>query len=240
MFVITSDARDGLHGWYQNSFPVTGGKYYRFFALRKVDGVAVPRKSVYARVLWRYAGEPVSSDPPEGGAAGHVPTAEPEYPADSPAKWPGYVVVSGTYRAPAKATQAVVELHLLDAPKGSVTWSDVSFAAVDPPPARKVRLAAVHFVPKGGKTPMDNCKMYEPFIEEAAKQKADLVVLGETINHTNLGKSYEEVAEYIYSGEKNSTGYFCTLAKKHNLYIVVGLVEHDGPSKTPGCTTPPH
>jgi predicted amidohydrolase len=224
-FVISSDAREGLHGWYRRDFAVTGGQYYRFFALRKTDGVAIPRKSVYARVVWRDdTGKPVPSDPPEGAAAGHVPTAEPEYPPDAPAKWPGYVVVSGTYRAPAKATRALIELHLLDAPKGSVAWSDVNFAECDPPPARKVRLASVHFTPNGGKAPLDNCRQYEPLIADAAKQKADLVVLGETLTYVNLGKKYEDVAEAVPGP---STDYFGELAKTHNLYIVVGLVERD-------------
>ncbi len=222
--VITADAREGQHGWFQNTFAVTGGKHYRFYALHKTAGVAVPRKSVYARVLWRDAGKTVRADPPEGEPAGPLPTAEPEYPTDSPAKWPGYTVVSGTYRAPAKATQAIIELHLIDAPKGTVAWSDVSFAEVDPPPARNARLAAVHFTPKGGKTPADNCKMYEPFVANAAKQKADLVVLGETITYVGLGKTFEEVAEPVPGP---STDYFGELAKKHNLYICVGLVERD-------------
>jgi predicted amidohydrolase len=223
-FVITG-TREGSHGWYNRTYAVTGGNCYRFYALRKTDGVAVPRKSAYARVLWRDGGKPVPSDPPEGEPAGPVPTAEPQYPIDSPAKWPGYTVVSGVYRAPKAATSAIIELHLADAPKGSVTWSDVSFAECDPPAPRKVRLAAVHFRPSGGKTPMDNCKMYEPFIEEAAKQKADLVVLGETITYVGLGKSFEQVAERIERGR--SAEYFAELAKKHNLYIVVGLVERD-------------
>ena len=100
-FVIRSD-REGQHGWFEKSFAITGGRHYRFDALRKAEGVAVPRKSVYARVLWRDdAGKPVKSDPPEGDAStGGVPTAEPEYPSDSPSKQPGHVAVSGTYRAP--------------------------------------------------------------------------------------------------------------------------------------------
>lgn len=224
-FVITSDEREGLHGWFQKTYPVTGGKHYAFSAHRKTEKVAVPRRSVFARVVWRDDNDkPVPSDPPEGGATGPVPTAEPEYPTDSPSKWPGVVAVSGTYRAPAKATTAVIELHLLDAPKGSVTWSDVSFATVAPPPARPVRLASIHFMPKGGKSPMDNCRMYEPLVADAAKQKADLVVLGETITYVGLGKKFEEVAEAVPGP---STDYFGGLAKTHNLYIVVGLVERD-------------
>src|SRR5262245_45255493 len=35
-FIITADDRDGLHGWWQKTFPVTGGKHYRFHAVRKV------------------------------------------------------------------------------------------------------------------------------------------------------------------------------------------------------------
>ncbi len=225
-FLISADKREGLHGWYEKRFPVTGGKHYQFFALRKIDGVAVPRKSVFARVVWRDdRDKPVKSDPPEGdAAAGGIPTAEPEYPTDSPSKWPGYVTVSGTYRAPTKATMAVVELHLIDAPKGSVTWSDVNFAECEAPPARKVRLAAIHFQPRGGKTPMDNCKMFEPLVAESAKQRADLVVLGETITFAGLGKRFDEVAEKVPGP---STDYFGELAKKHNLYICVGLVERD-------------
>jgi predicted amidohydrolase len=87
-----------------------------------------------------------------------------------------------------------------------------------------VRLATVHFRPKGGKTPEDNCRMFEPFIAEAARQKADLVVLGETLTYVGLGKKYHEVAEPVPGP---STDYFGRLAKKHNLYLVPGLLERD-------------
>ena len=44
-FVITHDAREGLHGWFQKPFPVAGGKHYKFSAVRKAQGVAIPRRS---------------------------------------------------------------------------------------------------------------------------------------------------------------------------------------------------
>ncbi len=222
---LIAGTRDGAHGWVQKPFAVSGGRFYRFYALRQAAGVAVPRKSVYARILWRdTAGKPVKAEPPDDEPDGPLPTAEPEYPPDAPTKWPGYVAVEGVYRVPAKAAQAVVELHLHDAPKGSVTWSDVSLQMCEPPAPRKVRLAAVHFKPSGGKTPLDNCKQYAPLIAEAAKQKADLVVLGETITYVGLGKSFAEVAESVPG---YYTEYFGTLAKQHNLYIVAGLVERE-------------
>src|SRR2546430_466687 len=53
---------------------------------------------------------------------------------------------------------------------------------------RTVRGAAVLSRPRGGRTREDNCRLYEPLIAEAAKQKADLVVLGETLTYYGLGK----------------------------------------------------
>ena len=51
--LITADEREGLHGWWQKSFPVTGGRYYRFQALRKVHDLNQPRRSAVVRILWQ-------------------------------------------------------------------------------------------------------------------------------------------------------------------------------------------
>ena len=225
--VISADKRESLHGWWHKAVPVLGGKYYQFHALRKVDEVAVPRRSAVVRIVWQDEnGKAVLLDPPEesGSAKGGLPRAEPEYPVDR-AESKGWTEVAGIYRAPSKATKAIVELHLRWAPGGRIDWSEASLTETSPPTSRKVRLAAVHFQPRGGKTPLDNCRMFEPHIAEAARQKADLVVLGETITYVGLGKKFVDVAEPIPGP---STEYFCALAKKHNIHIVVGLVERDG------------
>ncbi len=64
-----------------------------------------------------------------------------------------------------------------------------------------------------------------PFIEEAARQRADLVVLGETITRAGTGLSFEESAELVPGP---STKFFGALAKQQNLYIVVPVVEREG------------
>jgi predicted amidohydrolase len=87
-----------------------------------------------------------------------------------------------------------------------------------------VRLATVQFRPSGKKTAAENCRLFAPLIEEAAKQKADLVVLPETLTVCGTGLSYADAAEPIPGP---STDYFATLAKRHDLYLVVGLVERD-------------
>ena len=51
--VIRADEREGLHGWWRKAFSVTAGQHYRFAAWHRVENIAVPRRSVLARVLWR-------------------------------------------------------------------------------------------------------------------------------------------------------------------------------------------
>lgn len=227
---ILADEREGLHGWWEKTFSVTGGRYYRFSAWRRAENIPVPRRSLLARVLWRDdAGKEVKRR--EGVVTnfskGVVATAEPEYPRDMIEKGAsneGWVEMSGVYEAPAGATQARVELHLLWAPNGNVRWSDVSFLPTEAPAPRKVRLASVHYRPRSAKTPMDACRQFAPLIEEAARRKADLVVLGETLTYAGVGSTYADCAESIPGP---STDYFGELAKKHQLYIVSGLIERD-------------
>jgi predicted amidohydrolase len=103
-------------------------------------------------------------------------------------------------------------------------WSDVSLTPVSAPPPRLVRLATVHFQPQAGKTPAEKCRQFAPLIAKAAEQRADLVVLPETVTYFRTGLTYVDCAEPIPGP---STAYFGELAKKHDLYIVAGLIERD-------------
>lgn len=67
--------------------------------------------------------------------------------------------------------------------------------------------------------------MFEPMIAEAARQRADLAVLGETLTYPGVGKKSPEVAE---ADPGPSTDYFGQLARQHDLYIVASLLEQDG------------
>ena len=229
-FVIEHADREGLDGYWTKTFPVEGGRHYRFQSHRRVRNVACPRRSAVARLIWQDAeGRLVAND--RGVVADYLRGAwqdklRPEHPMDQSTDESGWTEVSDTYRAPAGATQAVVELHLLWAPGGRIEWSGVSLAPAQAPKPRTARLAAVHFRPQGGKTPEGNCRLYAPLIARAADEKADLVVLGEAINYYGLGKTPAEVAEPVPGP---STEYFGELAKKHDLYLVACLYERLGP-----------
>lgn len=227
-FVIESGTREGLVGRWTKTFPVKGGQHYRFSALRKVTGADSPRRTAVVRVLWRDGnGKTVKHDEPSPAsyATGKIPTAEPEYPEDGATDARGWTEQSGTYRAPSGATQAIVELEFRWAAHARVEWGQVALAEVPASAPRTARLATVHFVPRNAKSPEERRQAYVPMIEEAAKQKADLVTLPEVVTYGS-GSTYESVAEAIPGP---STEFFGALAKKHGLYLVPGLVERDGP-----------
>lgn len=250
---IQHDDREGLDGFWTKTFPVTGGRFYRFRAFRKTDGVESPRRSAIVRILWQNeAGGKVvrdeaspspslrSNDNTRANEAaadpiqytryvtdvlpGYTPAAEAEYPLDKSSDGQGWTEVSDVYRVPSKAKRAVVELHLQWAPRGKVQWSEASLEEVPAPAPRKARLASVHFRPNGGKTPAGNCRLFAPLIEQAATERADLIVLPETLTYFGTGLTFADCAEPIPGP---STDYFGGLAKKHNLYVVAGLVERE-------------
>lgn len=225
-FIIQQDDREGLHGFWSKTFDVEGGKYYHFEAWRAVTNVTTPRQSASIRILWRDSkGQAVPQDEasPSGYLVGWKPTSEAEHPTDKQTDAKGWTEVSETYRAPSKATAAIIELHGLWAPKGKIEWSQISLQKIPDPPSRVARLATIHHRPTG-KSAEQNCREYAPLIAQAAEKKADLVVLGETLTYVATGKSMVESAESIPGP---STEYFGQLAQQHNLYIVVPIVERD-------------
>ena len=226
--VLETGAGEQWVGCWTRTLPVEGGKHYQFSAWKKTSAMPVQRRSVYARILWQDEnGKPVTWEEPakQGYAKGTVPRAEPEYPQMTEVDAGQWAHCQSTLRAPVKARQAKIELYLQWAANARVEWSDVALTAVPSSAPRKVRLASIHLLPKDGKNPADKPPQYAPLIAQAAQQKADLVVLGETLTYYGTQKKMEECAETVPGP---STEYFGKLAKEHNLYIVAGLVERDG------------
>ncbi len=235
-FIIESGNNEGMLGRWTRSFPVNGGKHYRFSVLRKFTGSVSyfpARKAGIARILWRNEkGEPVRHDdlPLYTYKPGEIPVAparsDPEYPMTYGKADPqGWMEISEVFAVPSAAKQAVVELELRCAPAARVEWARITLTETEVKP-RIVRLAAAHFVPRKLKTPQERREAFAPIIEDAARQKADIVVLPEVLTHGS-GFNFIVSAESIPGP---STDFFGQLAKKHDLYIVPGLVEKDGPN----------
>lgn len=222
---IESPEAEGINGYWHRTFPVEANTWVEFAALRKAIGVEHPRRSVVVRLTFQ--DEKGNLVPREESTVTHYfrnvnAIARPEFPHDRAEVEDGWVQVQDRYLVPPKATQALVELHLRWAPGGKVTWKDVTLNPSEPLPPRKVTLAAVHLNPTGGESPMENVKLFEPLIAEAAAKGADLVCLPECITAKGLKIEYADAAEPIPGP---STNYLGTLAKQHDLYIVAGLFE---------------
>lgn len=226
--VIKTGEGEQWIGCWSRTLPVAGGQHYQFDAWRKFTAVAHPRRSVVVRVSWRdeKGGVVFWEEPAKAGYnKGTAPRAEPEYPQDIGGDEKGWGRFSDVLRAPMGARQAIIELYLQWVPNAEVEWGEVTLAPIPAPAPRTVRLATVHFQPREGKLPEEKPKLFAPLIAEAAAQKADIVVLPETLTYYGTGKTMEACAESIPGP---STAYFGELARKHDLYIVAGLVEREG------------
>ncbi|MCO8121251.1 carbon-nitrogen hydrolase family protein [Stieleria sp. TO1_6] len=224
---ITADDREGLMGHWQKTIAVDGGRHYQFSVWRRTDGIDVVRRAAMARVIWldKDGERPKRDQVSVSRLPATKPRSEPEFPVDGETDG-DWTRIVGNYRAPSTATRAVIELHFRwGPPRSSVSWSDAALIATEPLEPRIVRLATVHYRPQGGTTNREKCELFAPLIADAAKQKADLVVLPETLTHYRKGVAYSESAETIPGP---STEYFGSLAKRHDLYIVAGLLERDG------------
>lgn len=225
--IISADDREGLFGWWEKSFDITGGRYYQFTALYKTTGLDDTRRIIVPRILWRDAdGNKVSHDAVSFPSyrPGTRPTSEPEFPVQEDELKGGWIRVSGLYRVPSSAVKGIVELSYRWAASGTVEWSEIGLEMVSAPEPRKVRLATIHYKPADGTTNREKCELFAPLIEQAKSQNADLVVLPECLTYYSSGRSYVDCAETVPGP---STDYFGELAKKHDLYIVAGLLERE-------------
>ena len=227
--ILIGKDNEGAEGHYDKVFPVEGAQYYKFRAVRYVKNIQNPRRSALVRILWRdEKGNRIKRDELSAGsyAKGSIADAEPEYPSDRETDSVGWTEVSDTYQAPKAARKAIVELYLRWAPDGIVEWSDITLTETKPPSPRNARLATIHYRPSSGKNAKDNREQFARFLDDAGAQKADLVVLPETLTLVDNNLSYLDAAESIPGP---STDYFAQFARKHNYYIVAGLMERDAP-----------
>lgn len=214
--IIKHGDREGLDGAWTRTFEVEGDSHYRITAHAQTIDVTNPRHHTYVELLFHDAKGNLVPDRSIGVRS------RPFYPREVRKDAQGWTKFTDIFRAPAAATHATVKLHLRWAPRGQVEWDDVSLVKSGPRPPRKVRLAAANFRPRGGKTAMDNLRQAEPHVAEAAKQRANLVVLGECITSVGNGLSYVDAAEPLPGP---STDFLGRLAKKHNIHIVTSIHE---------------
>jgi len=229
-YLVLASERSGTNGHWRRSYAVEGGKSYEFSARRLAEGIEYERRSCLVRIEWygpdgKLVESPHKVNPAYFGA--DTDKARPDFPRDWGRLDGGSVLVKDIYMAPRDAVEARVQLHLRWTDTGKVTWKDVTFSETEPLMPRRVKLAAVHHkLSDGGKNTIEsNRRKMVPLIEKAARNGADLIVLGEMVSCKGVTNIFSEAAEPIPGP---TTDFYGKLAQQNDCYIVVGLPERDG------------
>ncbi|MBN1561212.1 carbon-nitrogen hydrolase family protein [candidate division KSB1 bacterium] len=207
---LAGDNKEYAHGWWRTSVAVKPETSYEFRTHFMAKNVEEPNRSILARLIWlNREGEKID---------------QAEYPRtlDDPLEWR---VIRQIYKSPPTATRATFELVYRWDADGVVYFGGTSFEEKAALPTRQVKIAAIHFRPHNS-TPAENLVLFQKYVDDAAEAGADIVCLPEGITIVGTGKSYLEVSEPVPGP---TTRFLGQLAKEHNMYIVAGLYEKDGP-----------
>lgn len=196
------------NGSWVHSYPVTAGAEINYRVYYRAEDVDELARSILTTLIWLDK---------EGNQIG---------PKEFPARGldqDGWHSFQQVYMVPHNAVTCQVELIYRWDGDGKVHFSipEISDAQLQ---TRKVRLATVHHKPHNS-TLEGNWMAFEQLIEEAALEEADIVCLPEAMNMAGTGRSYVEAAESIPGPTSQFLG---SLARKHQMYIVAGLLEVEG------------
>ena len=185
---------------------------FQFKAYFSDSAVEEPNRSILARIIWqKESGEQVGFT---------------EYPAVLHEKTEnGWSIISQTYKIPAEAKQAKIELHYRWDADGLIHFGEVSFEKVNQPEPRKVRIATINYRPRNSKSSMENLEKFSELIAKAAAQKADIVCLPEGVTLCGTDLTYISASEPVPGP---TTQFLGNIARKYNLYIVAGILERRG------------
>lgn len=194
-------------GWSYTVDGVKAGRYYRFTAYYQTQSVPDERRQVVAKLDWLDA---------QGRRVG-----QPDYAYETKADGP-WTRLTLAVPAPDGAARVRMELSLCWAPQGTVWWDDITLEETQPPPPRWVRVGTISLHPRNDP---DNLGAYLRAIDRIAKDKPDIVCLGEEILVEGNSRSYTSAAEPIPGPSTERLG---EKARQYGMYIVAGLTEREG------------
>jgi predicted amidohydrolase len=197
-------------GWTCRVPGITGGRYYKLTAHYRVESVPEERRQVVARLDWL-------------DSSGNR-VAQPDYAYETAADG-DWTRTDLNVPAPEGASAVRIDLLLGWAPKGTVWWDGVSLEPSQPPPDRWVRLGTVSVHPRNDP---DNIGRYIHELDEMAAEKPDIVCLGEELLNEGRTVTYTSYADSAEPIPGPSTARLGEVARRHNMYLVAGLIEREG------------
>ncbi|HEX8039884.1 MAG TPA: carbon-nitrogen hydrolase family protein [Chryseosolibacter sp.] len=209
---LAGNGKDYASGCWFKIADAEAGQYYEFRTHYKSTKVDEPARSILARVIWQ-------------DASGEIVGFR-EYPATLPDKDKnGWRVIEQSYLAPAGARTARIELSYRWDGDGAVNFGATSFDKTAPPQPRMVRLATINHRPRNSRSAGENLAAFAALVDQAGKQKADIVCLPEGTTIVGTQEDYISGSEPVPGP---TTKYLGEVAKRNHLYIVAGLLEKEG------------
>jgi len=196
-------------GWEYAAAGVQPGKWYRFVAYYRAEGVQDERRQVVSRLDWSKA------DGTRSGQPDYV------YAAERTAEW---TRVSVDAPAPESAASVKLQLYLQNAPYATIWWDDISLEEIAAPGARPVRVASINLRPRDTHSAEQSVSEFIAVIRKSVAN-SDLILLPEGITVVGTGKHYPDVAESIPGP---TTERLAQVAREKHAYIVAGIYERDG------------
>ncbi|HYO79993.1 MAG TPA: carbon-nitrogen hydrolase family protein [Bryobacteraceae bacterium] len=197
-------------GWKRVVPGTVPGRWYSLTAWYRAEGLTEEANQIVARLGWQ-------------NAAGRS-EGRPEY------AWE--VIADGPWRrltvsapAPEKATSAVLDLWLHNAPRGTVWWDDVSLEEVPPPPPRTITVAAVRYRPSRSTGVEQNLREFRAVVEKHAPERTDLIVFPEGMTVVGTPGKYADIAEAVPGPTTKVLG---ELARARKSWVLGGIYERDG------------
>ncbi|PYT26779.1 MAG: hypothetical protein DMG58_21800 [Acidobacteria bacterium] len=196
-------------GWEYAASGVQPGKWYRFIAYYRAEGVQDERRQVVSRLDWAKA------DGTRAGQPDYV------YAGERAGEW---TRVSLDAPAPEAAASVKLQLHLQNAPYATIWWDDISLEEIAAPGARTVRVASINLRPRETHSAEQSVNEFLAVIRKSVTS-ADVILLPEGITVVGTGKHYPDVAESIPGP---TTERLALVAREKNAYIVAGIYEREG------------
>jgi predicted amidohydrolase len=209
---ISGNSNAAEYGGWEYTVPgIEPGKWYRFTAYYRGEGLQYEPLDVLSRLSWATA---------DGKAAGR-----PEYPyaIKREGEW---TRLSLDAQAPEKASAVNLQLYLQNAPQATIWWDDISLTPIPDPAPRKVTIASINFRPreKTGSAAA-NIKRFIDSAEKAVPGSVDVILFPEGATAVDTGIPYAKVAEPVPGPITNQ---LAELARRKNSYVAAGIYEREG------------
>ncbi|MCW5963227.1 MAG: carbon-nitrogen hydrolase family protein [Bryobacterales bacterium] len=208
---IAADGKPTAHGgWHRPIQGIAPGRWYRLQASYRASEVPAENWQVVARIEWR--------------GADNKRKDQPDYAAWA-SRQGDWTKLEGIFQAPESSVTAILQFHLLHAPRGTVWWDAIHFEEVAPPAARPVTVASVNLRPRNTGSKQASLDAFAETVRKQVPAGADLILLPEGISVVGTSLSYVQVSAPVPGSD---TEFLAKLAREKKAYVAAGIYERDG------------